>query len=72
MHNAVSIEPTAVYDDGSLFVLLGLSANVLSGARRARTLRFTRKGHRTLYLGRWVLDWLEAESHERQDGGRAN
>jgi hypothetical protein len=71
MHNAVSIEPTAVYDDGALFLSLGLSANVLSAARRDGTLRFTRKGHRTLYLGRWVLDWLEEEAPERREARRA-
>jgi hypothetical protein len=60
MIEPVRIEPEALYDDGALHVALGLTPAALASARRAGTLRFTRQGKRTLYLGRWILAWLEA------------
>jgi hypothetical protein len=60
MHEPISITPDAVYDDGTLYLSLGLTPAALSKARRAGELRFTRQGKRTLYLGQWVLDWLQA------------
>ena len=60
MHEPVSIQPEAVYDDGALYLSLGLTAAALAKARRGGELRFTRQGKRTLYLGQWVLDWLQA------------
>ena len=60
MQQQVSIAPDGVYDDGALYLAPGLSPATLSKARRSGQLRFTRKGKRTLYLGRWVLDWIEA------------
>jgi hypothetical protein len=57
----VSLDPTAIYDDGALYVRLGLSATTLSKARRAGRLRHTRQGRRILYLGEWVVAWLRAE-----------
>jgi hypothetical protein len=58
----IRIDPEAVFDDGVLYQILGLTPAALASARRARTLRFTRQGKRTLYLGRWVLAWLESAS----------
>jgi hypothetical protein len=60
MIEPVLIEPTAVFDDGSLYQVFGLSATTLAAARRAGKLRYVRQGHRVLYLGAWVLDWLNA------------
>ena len=57
------IESCAVYDDAALQLSLGVSADALAGARKAGTLKFTRKGRRILYLGQWILDWLEADAH---------
>jgi len=54
------IEATAVYDDSALSIALGVSAESLTRARKAGDLRFTRQGRRILYLGKWILDWLEA------------
>ena len=53
------IEPTAVYTDGDLVLGFDLTHAALARARRDGDLRSTRKGRRTLYLGRWVLAWLE-------------
>jgi hypothetical protein len=64
MVNACLIEPSAVYDDGSLMLALGLSEATLSRARREGQLRFTRKGQRILYLGQWVVDWLAADDRQ--------
>ena len=65
MQQQVSIAPDGVYDDGALFLALGLTPATLAQARRAGQLRFSRKGKRTLYLGRWILDWIKAD--ERQE-----
>ncbi len=54
----VQIEPSAIYDDGALYQTLGLREGTLARARRAGELRYVRKGPRTLYLGRWLIDWL--------------
>ena len=58
MQEPISIKPDAVYDDGALYLSLGLTPAALAKARRGGELRFTRQGKRTLYLGQWVLDWL--------------
>jgi len=70
MHKAVSIEPSALYDDGALQLAAGLSPSTLAKARRSGRLRFTRQGQRILYLGRWLLDWLEAESRQGVSDGK--
>jgi hypothetical protein len=62
MATAISIVPDAVYDDTLLCSLLGVSSQTLTRARRLGELRHTRKGQRVLYMGRWVLGWLEADA----------
>jgi hypothetical protein len=64
--DAIRIVAEGIYDDDSLYGALGISANVLARARRDASLRFTRKGTRGPYLGKWVLDWLEPGA--RQEG----
>lgn len=56
------IDPRAVYDDAALSVALGVSAESLAHARQSGYLRYARKGRRILYLGQWILDWLERDS----------
>ncbi len=56
------IEPKAVYDDAALSVALGVGAESLARARQAGELRHARKGRRILYLGQWILDWLEHDT----------
>jgi hypothetical protein len=56
----LKIDPESVYDDGALVMALGIASATLARARRQGKLRFRRVGNRTLYLGRWILDWLEA------------
>ena len=58
---SVRIDPRAVYDDSSLRQELGLSPSSLGKARRDGSLKFARKGNRTLYIGQWVLDWIMAD-----------
>ena len=41
---------------------LGLTLRTVARARRDGKLRFARQGHRILYLGQWVVDWLQADS----------
>jgi hypothetical protein len=57
----IYIEPDLIYDDGPLVLDLGMSGGALAKARRSGALRYTRKGGRVLYLGRWILDWLEKD-----------
>ena len=61
-HSVNRLDPRGVYDDGTLHVYLGLSPASLADARRRGELRHTRKGKRIIYLGQWILDWLEATS----------
>jgi len=70
MIEPVLIDPEALYDDGALRQALGLTPAALAAGRRSGTLRFTRKGKRTLYRGAWVLTWLDSDAtprHEAQD-----
>ena len=66
MHKPLSIEPSHLYDDGTLYLTAGLRPGTLARARRTGRLRFTRQGQRVLYLGAWLLEWLEKDS---QQGG---
>jgi hypothetical protein len=68
MIDGFSIEADAVYDDSALQVALGLSADALAAARKAGELNYTRKGRRILYLGRWIIDWLEADAPAIEEG----
>ena len=58
MPEPMILTPSAIYDDATLRLGLGLTSATLARARREGRLRFTRKGRRTLYRGQWVLDWL--------------
>jgi hypothetical protein len=69
MHKPITVEPTALYDDGSLHILLGLTPTSLAKARQAGTLRYSRKGNRILYLGRWVLEWITVDGTAAKRGG---
>lgn len=60
------IAPEAVYDDAAL-TAAGFSTAGLRRARRSGRLRFAKQGSRVVYLGRWLLDWLESEAG---DGGQ--
>jgi hypothetical protein len=62
MATATEISATGWYDDEALYAELGISAQALAKARRERSLRFTRRGNRTLYFGQWVLAWLLGDS----------
>jgi hypothetical protein len=62
MIEPVLIESEALYDNTALRQALGLTHAVLTAARRAGRLRYTRQGNRTLYKGAWILNWLESES----------
>jgi hypothetical protein len=69
MATATEISPTGWYDNDSLYSELGVSAQALARARRGGSLRFTRRGNRTLYFGKWVLAWLlGAEGNEVATG----
>jgi hypothetical protein len=61
----IRIEPYAIYTDGELRILLGLTSRLMSRERRTGRLRHARRGRRTYYLGRWVLDWLEEAADDR-------
>jgi len=63
-----TILPDGIYDDGSLCAVLGVGAQTLAKARRDGSLRYARKGQRTLYLGAWVLEWLTVDKRPRTTG----
>lgn len=61
------IDPKAVYDDSALSVGLGVSGESLGRARQSGDLRHVRQGRRILYLGQWILDWLEQDAKGASD-----
>lgn len=67
MTQGFSIDAGAVYDDAALQIALGMGAESLASARKSGGLRFTRKGRRIFYLGRWILDWMEVDAHRQRE-----
>jgi hypothetical protein len=65
MTSPIHIDPDAIYDDGALALALDLPSATIRRARREGRLRHTRRGRRTLYLGKWVMEWLTADHAER-------
>jgi hypothetical protein len=61
----IIIDPDAWYSDGQARLLLDLPGATLVQARRIGTLRYTRLGHRIMYLGRWLTAWLESVAEGR-------
>jgi hypothetical protein len=68
MTSTVLIEPHGIYDDGSIHLALDIPSATLARARRGGRLRYTRKGRRVLYLGKWVLAWLEQADNPNRKG----
>ena len=68
--DAMVVQPGGIYDDAALRLGLGLTSAALSKARRDGSLRFTRKGNRTLYLGTWVLAWIGTSDSEPPSHGK--
>lgn len=67
----IKLDPDGIYDDDSLYGTLGISPRTLSKARGNGQLRYSRKGQCTLYVGRWVIDWILADgSHATGDSRR--
>lgn len=54
------IDPAAFYDRATLNRDCGFHFTAIERARKSGELRSTRRGGRTLFLGRWVFDWLTA------------
>jgi hypothetical protein len=61
MAKTLNINPDAIYDDGAISLVLDLPSATLAQARKKGQLRYTRKGKRIFYLGKWVLDWLTGD-----------
>jgi hypothetical protein len=66
MITAIQIDPNGIYDDTRLYGVLEVSASTLAKARRGGRLRYCRQGKRILYLGSWVLAWLEADARQEE------
>ena len=59
MKEPIKIDPDALYDDTTVGMTMRVGPQTLAKARRNGSLRFKRAGLRTLYFGRWLIDWLE-------------
>jgi hypothetical protein len=62
MIEPAKIDPNAVYSDGDLRIILGVTSATTAAARRSGALRFSRLGKQTIHRGTWVLDWIESTS----------
>jgi hypothetical protein len=60
MPDTIAIHQTGIYGTDDLCAMLDVSPETVVEARRAGTLRFSRKGRRVIFLGEWVLAWLRA------------
>jgi hypothetical protein len=70
MPETLSIDPRAVYREGTLSLALDVPLTTLGRARREGRLRFSRQGRRVLILGQWVLDWLEGDAGRPREVAR--
>jgi len=71
MTRPYAIDPAAFYDDATLHKELRIRFASLTRARESGELKYTRRGGRIMYLGRWVLDWLTGEPIEQREPARA-
>jgi hypothetical protein len=62
MPGLCDITPNAVYTEGSVCLMLGVTLAALAQARREGRLRYTRAGRQVLILGEHILDWLGGSS----------
>lgn len=68
MVSAYVIPDDSIFDDEGLTKTLGIRFGSIEKARKAGELKYTRRGGRILYLGRWVKDWLTHEEQEQPIG----
>ena len=62
----ITIDPTAIYDGPAIRLMLGVTSATLARARRDGSLRSRTIGKRTVYMGRWVLAWLDSDQSRTQ------
>src|SRR5438552_875707 len=62
MPTGVQIDATRFYDS-TIFDALEIGQGTIRRAQREGALRFVRKGQRPIYLGQWILDWLNADAN---------
>lgn len=67
MLSPVPIDPGAIYDESAVVLALDIPSATLARARREGRLRYSRKGRRTYFLGKWLIDWLTADSTPVQE-----
>jgi hypothetical protein len=67
----LSIDPRAVYSEGALSLALEVPLATLLRARREGRLRYSRQGRRVLFLGQWIIDWLEHDAGQPREATNA-
>lgn len=65
----VKIDPDAIYGDGQIRLLLGLTSSTIAKARRDGSLRYSRKGRQLYYRGQDVIAWLFGEGDRPEMAG---
>jgi hypothetical protein len=68
MAGTLSIDPQGIYAENAVARALGIPLGTLREARRSRRLRFSRKGKRVLFLGQWLIDWMQDDTASEQGG----
>lgn len=68
MLEVFTIDDAAVYRDRDLMMGLGVSPSAIDGARKRGELRSRKIGCKTVYLGRWVRDWIERSATPEPEG----
>jgi len=67
---SIKFDPDALYPEGAVLLALDIPSAAIIRARRTGALRYRKIGNRTLYLGRWLRDWLEEASPAASKGLR--
>ena len=62
MTSPLSIDPESIFDREAVETTLGIAESTLRAARKSGRLKFMKLGHRVLYKGCWLLEWIEANT----------
>lgn len=68
MPDPFQIINSAVYDDKTLNEQAGIDFGTLKKARKSGAIRYATLGKRHVYLGFWILDWLNRISVDERLG----
>ena len=69
---SAKLDPQAVYSQSEICEALGITARRLGNAAVAGEVRFAALGSQRVYLGQWILDWIEGREPSSLEDAKTN